>query len=154
MSEDKRRFKTIIAGRPYTILANKPTDHLKLVSELTNEKIMQIKTVMPNLDIEQRSVLVSINAISDAVSKQIEINELKEEIKRLKEERGRGRAYVKKEVRSNTLPSEKSQNVPPKMTYRKPTAQHRLMTKKTPSNGMPYASKEKLLNRMGKWEDR
>ena len=48
MAEEKRRYKTTIAERPYTIVAKKPEEHLKVVSEIANEKIDQLKDVMPN----------------------------------------------------------------------------------------------------------
>lgn len=83
MTEEKRRFKTTIAGRNYTILAKKPEEHLKTVSEIVNMKINQIKTAMPALDIEQRSVLVAVNAISESISKQVEVDELKKQLSEL-----------------------------------------------------------------------
>ena len=36
MTENKRRFKTIIAGKTYTIVGNKAPEHLTAVSELVN----------------------------------------------------------------------------------------------------------------------
>lgn len=83
MTEDKRRFKTKIAGRNYTILAKKPVMHLQVVSDLVDSKIMQIKEAMPALDVEQRSVLVTINTISEMIEKQKEVEHLKEIITKL-----------------------------------------------------------------------
>lgn len=83
MTDDKRRFKTTIAGRNYTILAKKPEMHLKTVSELVNGKIKQIKEAIPTLDVEQQSVLVTINAISETIEKQEEIEHLKNIINKL-----------------------------------------------------------------------
>ncbi|UJF14643.1 cell division protein ZapA [Jeotgalibaca sp. MA1X17-3] len=83
MTDNKRRFKTKIAGRNYTILAKKPAMHLQAVSEIVNSKIMQIKEAMPALDVEQRSVLVTINTISEMIEKQEEVEHLKEIITKL-----------------------------------------------------------------------
>ena len=61
MSEDKRRFKTIIAGRPYTILANKPEEHLQTVSEIANDKITQIKGAHERSQKQERKRKKEIN---------------------------------------------------------------------------------------------
>ena len=86
MTEIKRRYRTTIAGREYTILAKKPVEHLDVVSEIVNDKIVQIKEAMPILDIEQQSVLVSINAVSESIEKQEEIDRLKKMISVLEKE--------------------------------------------------------------------
>lgn len=86
MAEEKRRYKTTIAERPYTIVAKKPEEHLKVVSEIANEKIDQLKDVMPNLDVEQRAVLIAVNAISESMERQAELDELKEKLASLEKE--------------------------------------------------------------------
>lgn len=86
MAEEKRRYKTTIAERPYTIVAKKPEEHLKVVSEIANEKIDQLKDVMPNLDVEQRAVLLAVNAISESMERQTELDELKEKLASLEKE--------------------------------------------------------------------
>lgn len=152
MSEDKRRFKTVIAGRPYTILANKPEEHLKTVAEMTNDKITQIKGAMPELDIEQRSVLVAVNAISDSISKQAEINTLKERLSELE----KGKPTPSKTV-STKVTTQSAQvleaHKKPVNTKSRTTVKQRLNSQAKQIPGMPRTSKEKLLNRsseMGK----
>lgn len=153
MSEDKRRFKAIIAGRPYTILANKSEEHLKTVAEMTNEKITQIKGAMPELDIEQRSVLVAVNAISDSISKQAEINALNERISELEQ----GKPTTSKTVRTKVT-TQSAQvleaHKKPVNTKSRTTASKRLTSQAKQVPGMPRASKEKLLNRSSEMEKR
>lgn len=96
MTEEKRRYKTTIAGRNYTILAKKPEEHLRTVSEIVNSKINQIKEAMPALDIEQRSVLVTINSISEAIEKQEELHHLKETIADLEKANDRQQRKIDK----------------------------------------------------------
>ncbi|MGP6139642.1 cell division protein ZapA [Jeotgalibaca sp. A127] len=153
MSEEKRRFKTIIAGRPYTILANKPEEHLKTVSEIANDKITQIKAAMPELDIEQRSVLVAVNAISDAISKQVEINELKQRISELEKGKTTPNKSSVSKVTTQASKVLQSQQKPVRAENRLITKK-RTATKRTNTPGMPSASKEKLLNRPGETEKR
>ncbi|CZR03149.1 cell division protein ZapA [Trichococcus collinsii] len=76
MTENKRRFKTIIAGKTYTIVGNKAPEHLTAVSELVNAQLEQIKQAAPALGREERGILVAVNAISDQITKQLAIEEL------------------------------------------------------------------------------
>lgn len=87
MTEEKRRHKTTIAGRPYTIIASKTPEHLQAVADLVEEQISQIQKAMPVLDIEQRSVLVAVNAVSQSLDRQQELDQLKERIAQLEKER-------------------------------------------------------------------
>lgn len=148
MSEEKRRFKTIIASRPYTILANKPEEHLKLVSQIANEQITQIKSAMPQLDIEQRSVLVAVNAISESISRQAEINELKKYIAEL--EKGK-EPTDKMTERTLKEPAQANPVTKKTMTVRRPPlpVNSNLTPKRSHTQAMPSASKEKLLNKSG-----
>jgi len=76
MTENKRRFKTIIAGKSYTIVGNKAPEHLSAVSELVNAQLEQIKAAAPALGREERGILVAVNAISDQITKQLEMEAL------------------------------------------------------------------------------
>lgn len=76
MTENKRRFKTIIAGKTYTIVGNKAPEHLNAVAELVNAQLEQIKVAAPALGREERGILVAVNAISDLITKQLELEEL------------------------------------------------------------------------------
>lgn len=76
MTENKRRFKTIIAGKTYTIVGNKAPEHLAAVSELVNAQLEQIKVAAPALGREERGILVAVNAISDQITKQLEMEAL------------------------------------------------------------------------------
>lgn len=87
MTEEKRRHKTTIAGRPYTIIASKTPEHLQAVADLVEEQISQIEKAMPILDVEQRSILVAVNAVSQSLDRQQELDELKEHIAELEKDR-------------------------------------------------------------------
>nr|WP_321291654.1 cell division protein ZapA [uncultured Trichococcus sp.] len=83
MTENKRRFKTIIAGKTYTIVGNKAPEHLTAVSELVNAQLEQIKEAAPALGREERGILVAVNAISDQITKQVEMEELLQKVAKL-----------------------------------------------------------------------
>nr|WP_319217887.1 cell division protein ZapA [uncultured Trichococcus sp.] len=83
MTENKRRFKTIIAGKTYTIVGNKAPEHLTAVSELVNAQLEQIKEAAPALGREERGILVAVNAISDQITKQLELEDLQVKVAKL-----------------------------------------------------------------------
>ena len=72
MSENiKRRFKTVIAGKDYTLVGKDSLAHMQAVSDIVNEQFKQIAKVQPDSTQEQRAVLVAFNA----VSKQLKMEE-------------------------------------------------------------------------------
>ncbi|MBT2732589.1 cell division protein ZapA [Carnobacterium sp. ISL-102] len=80
MSKGKIRYKTIIAGRPYTIIGARPEEHMRSVSKMVNEQMQQIESLSKGLDSERRAVLVAVNAVSDQINMQIEVNTLQKQI--------------------------------------------------------------------------
>ncbi|WP_424899735.1 hypothetical protein [Trichococcus sp.] len=57
-------------------MGNKAPEHLTAVSELVNAQLEQIKQAAPALGREERGILVAVNAISDQITKQLELEEL------------------------------------------------------------------------------
>ncbi|SIO02030.1 cell division protein ZapA [Carnobacterium alterfunditum] len=80
MSKGKIRYKTTIAGRPYTIIGARPEEHMRSVSKMVNEQMQQIESLSKGLDSERRAVLVAVNAVSDQINMQIELNTLQKQI--------------------------------------------------------------------------
>lgn len=80
MSKGKIRYKTTIAGRPYTIIGARPEEHMRSVSKMVNEQMLQIESLSKGLDPERRAVLVAVNAVSDQIKMQIELNNLQKKI--------------------------------------------------------------------------
>lgn len=89
--EGKRRYKAVIAGKPYTIVGSRSTQHLNAVTELVNQQLRQLEELAPELSVADRCVLMALNAVSDQLVKEQTIVELEEQIKRLKQaDRGTG----------------------------------------------------------------
>lgn len=80
MSKGKIRYKTTIAGRPYTIIGARPEEHMRSVSKMVNGQMQQIESLSKGLDPERRAVLVAVNAVSDQIKMQIELNILQKKI--------------------------------------------------------------------------
>lgn len=84
MMERNLRFKAKIAGKEYTIVGQKSALHLNSVVDIVNNQLQQLTELTPELSNEDRSILMSINAISDQLIKEQQILELEEEIEQLK----------------------------------------------------------------------
>ncbi len=82
MSDNKRRFKVKIGGNVYTIIGNATPKRMDAVATLLNERLDEISRQMPSLPPEKAAVLLAINAMSDCLEKQEELDELKEQRRR------------------------------------------------------------------------
>ncbi|WP_407372287.1 cell division protein ZapA [Carnobacterium sp.] len=83
MSKGKIRYKTTIAGRPYTIIGARPEEHMRSVSKMVNEQMQQIESLSKGLDPERRAVLVAVNAVSDQIELQIKLDAMQKKIAEL-----------------------------------------------------------------------
>ena len=83
MLKGKIRYKTTIAGRPYTIIGARPEEHMRSVSKMVNEQMQQIESLSKGLDPERRAVLVAVNAVSDQIEMQIKLTTLQKQIEEL-----------------------------------------------------------------------
>ncbi|WP_035054019.1 cell division protein ZapA [Carnobacterium pleistocenium] len=83
MSKGKIRYKTTIAGRPYTIIGARPEEHMRSVSKMVDEQMQQIESLSKGLDPERRAVLVAVNAISDQIEMKIKLTTLQKQIEEL-----------------------------------------------------------------------
>lgn len=81
-----RRFKAKIAGKDYTIVGQRSPQHLNTVVDLVNNQLEQLNELAPELSTADRSILMSINAISDQLLKEQQIIELEKEIESLRKQ--------------------------------------------------------------------
>lgn len=75
-----RRFKANLVGNEYTIIGNASLGHLRSVTRLVNEQFSQIQLIAPNLSKEDQAMLLVFNAISDQLTKQEELENLKRDL--------------------------------------------------------------------------
>lgn len=71
--DEKRRFRATIAGKTYTIIGNRSATHLNAVVELVNQQLEQLAQLSPDLSLEDRCVLMAVNAVSDQLLKEQEL---------------------------------------------------------------------------------
>ncbi|GMA46748.1 cell division protein ZapA [Tetragenococcus muriaticus] len=79
MTKQKKRFKAIIENQEYTIISKESPEHMKIVTELVNEQLEEIKSLSLESDNEQAAILLALNAVSDQLKKQEELMKLKAE---------------------------------------------------------------------------
>ncbi|EOH8744920.1 cell division protein ZapA [Enterococcus faecalis] len=84
-SNEKTRYKAIIADHTYTIIGQESKQHMDLVTKIVNEQLAEIKHLSPQTDTEQASVLLAINAISDQLKKQEYALKLEKQVADLKQ---------------------------------------------------------------------
>ncbi|HLQ75567.1 MAG TPA: cell division protein ZapA [Alloiococcus sp.] len=85
MSNKPSRFKTTIDGRSFTIVGRKSQEHMRVVSDLINDELTELKKVTRSLDNEERAILLAINAKSEQLEMQKKVIELEEKLKNLSE---------------------------------------------------------------------
>ncbi|KIS03181.1 cell division protein ZapA [Paucilactobacillus wasatchensis] len=73
-----KRFKINIDGQEYTIMGPGSKEQILAAQQLVNEQFEHLKKEAPELNSLQRSNLVAFNAVADQISKQQEIDQIKD----------------------------------------------------------------------------
>ncbi|MCM3568342.1 cell division protein ZapA [Neobacillus mesonae] len=75
----KNRISVDIFGTQYVILGTESKDHIRHVASLVDNKMREISSKNPGLDVSKLAVLTAINAVNDYLI-------MKDELKRLQKE--------------------------------------------------------------------
>lgn len=86
MSETKKRFKTTIQGKTYVIVGTKSQPHMQAASEIVETQLNQLKRLTTGLDGERRAILMALNAVSDQLDLQQQLQQVKDEKRQLERE--------------------------------------------------------------------
>lgn len=84
--EEKQRYKANIAGKQYTIVGHRSTQHLNTVVDIVNGQLSQLAELAPELSIADCSILMAVNAVSDQLVKEQQIIDLEQQILQLETE--------------------------------------------------------------------
>lgn len=84
--EENKRYKAVVAGKPYIIVGKESHYHMDIVNSLTNEQLDAIMKNTPQLTTEQAAVLLALNTISVQIKQQETILDLKKDISDLEDE--------------------------------------------------------------------
>lgn len=62
-----RRYKAKIADKEFTVVGEESAVHMKLVTDTVNQRLEDLSELAPNLSLEDRAILLAINAVSDQI---------------------------------------------------------------------------------------
>ncbi|KKK38440.1 cell division protein ZapA [Mesobacillus campisalis] len=86
MSDTKKTRTTVdIYGQQYTIVGTESTSHIRLIASLVDDKMREISSKNPALDINKLAVLTAVNAVNDYLKIKDRAEKLEAEIQRLKD---------------------------------------------------------------------
>ena len=84
MTEQKKRYKAVIANQSYTIIGRESKEHMDMVTRLVNDQLLEIMQLSPQTDQEQASILLAINAVSDQLKEQEQLLVLQKKVDELR----------------------------------------------------------------------
>lgn len=84
MTEQKKRYKAVIANQSYTIIGRESKEHMDMVTRLVYDQLLEIMQLSPQTDQEQASILLAINAVSDQLKKQEQLLVLQKKVDELR----------------------------------------------------------------------
>ena len=85
MSEQhKIRISVDIYGQTYKMVGTETSGHMRLVASMVDDKMREINSHNPSLDSAKLAVLTAVNTVHEYVKLKEQVEQLEEEIKRLK----------------------------------------------------------------------
>ena len=84
-NQEKNRTTVEIYGQSYIILGLESPNHIRYVASLVNEKMREISSKNPSLDVSKLAVLTAVNAVNDYVKVKEQLEKLQEELKKEKD---------------------------------------------------------------------
>lgn len=85
--EEKIKFRAKIAGKEYTIIGNRSTEHMNRVVAVANQHFQTLAELAPHLSVADRGMLMAINAISDQLQQEARIAELEQQLLQLQQDK-------------------------------------------------------------------
>lgn len=86
LSDIKKNRSTVdIYGQQYVIVGTESTSHIRLIASMVDDKMREIGSANPSLDINKLAVLTAVNAVNDYIKMKDRVESLEAEIKRLKD---------------------------------------------------------------------
>ncbi|EWG10472.1 MULTISPECIES: cell division protein ZapA [Bacillales] len=86
MSEMQRNRTSVdIYGQQYVIVGSESSSHVRLVASLVDDKMREISSKNPSLDISKLAVLTAVNAVNDYIKLTDRLERLENELNRVKD---------------------------------------------------------------------
>ncbi len=81
----KHRTTVDIYGQPYVIVGTESPSHIRLVASLVDDKMREIHSKNPALDVNKLAVLTAVNAVNDYVKIKDQLERLQAELQKEKD---------------------------------------------------------------------
>lgn len=81
----KNRTTVEIYGQPYIILGTESSNHVQSVASLVDEKMREIGSKNPSLDVSKLAVLTAVNAVNDYLKIKEQLERLQQDLKKEKD---------------------------------------------------------------------
>ncbi|RBP93920.1 cell division protein ZapA [Cytobacillus firmus] len=86
MSEIQRNRTSVdIYGQQYVIVGSESSSHVRLVASLVDDKMREISSKNPSLDVSKLAVLTAVNAVNDYIKLTDRLERLENELNRVKD---------------------------------------------------------------------
>ncbi|CEG28148.1 cell division protein ZapA [Bacillus sp. B-jedd] len=79
---NKNRTTVDIYGQQYVIIGQESSSHVRLVASLVDDKMREISSKNPSLDVNKLAVLTAVNAVNDFIKIRDQLEKLKSEMER------------------------------------------------------------------------
>jgi cell division protein ZapA len=86
LSEPRKNRTTVeIFGQQYTIVGTESNSHIRHVASMVDEKMHEINTSNPSLDINKLAVLTAVNAVNDFIKIKETLESYEKDTERVKD---------------------------------------------------------------------
>ena len=82
--EQKTRIAVDIYGQTYKMVGTETSSHMRLVASMVDDKMREISKHNPALDSAKIAVLTAVNTIHDYLKLKERVEQMEEELKKLK----------------------------------------------------------------------
>ncbi|MCL6574123.1 MAG: cell division protein ZapA [Bacillus sp. (in: Bacteria)] len=84
---NKQRNKTTVEiyGQQYVIMGTEDPSHIQHVASLVDDKMREINSKNPSLDINKLAVLTAVNAVNDYLKMKDQLERLQAELQKVKD---------------------------------------------------------------------
>lgn len=82
--KEKTRIAVEIYGQTYKMIGTEKSSHMRQVASIVDERMREISSRNTNLDSTKIAVLTAVNSIHDNLKLKEQVEQLEEELKKLK----------------------------------------------------------------------
>jgi len=82
--QHKTRISVDIYGQTYKMVGSESSGHMRLVASIVDDKMREISAHNPSLDSTKLAVLTAVNTVHDYLKLKETVEQLEEELKKLK----------------------------------------------------------------------